>query len=520
MKALDNNKNYEAAGCMGDNIRQNKNMPDEEKQKRDIVQIILKLQEKLENSFIENSVNNSGGWNHFFETKPNITNWGCIYGILLWGEYSDKVNFAKEYLVQKQNNDGGWSVEEKRCPSQISLTRITSQALNALGSNFLNIDHNVIKKAIDWLINAQKEDGGWGLTHPKDESGEGAEVCQSDIISTICSIMALKSFSKLNTSIPGAIFKAKEWIWNAKSNVFLWGLHSNNGRNLEISEEIFCYTLSIIETLLICDDPQINQYENDILGLIIHNRQFIKPAIVLPNDFHAVLGSRVAPPQWTFSSKAKVLNILLLTGMPVNNNEYYQLVNDLIQGIDLLWKQSGDNISMFAVAEEISALKNYSFTLKYGNYSYEVKRLIGKNKELNGIIGLLQTKNKHFDEAISDLVLKNNNLLSRVTNFEEKLSLVEQKLLSEKLKKIRQYMYGFLKSLVIKILEFVKYKLIRIIIYIWLGVSIALFVIPNFGFLKKYENLIISIATKSSMVSLPVAILTFIPSKKRHKDNG
>jgi len=124
---------------------------------------------------------------------------------------SNAIKRACNYLIQSQNDDGGW-----KDMSAHSVNDATGCAIVALckveQKNIMKIPQKILEKAIDFIIGQQNQDGGWGTV-----KGE-----KSKIHYTYFALWSLASFVTLSLGkehMKEASNKGIQWILqNSKEN--------------------------------------------------------------------------------------------------------------------------------------------------------------------------------------------------------------------------------------------------------------------------------------------------------------
>ncbi len=114
------------------------------------------------------------------DTSVESTTW-IVMGLSKFkSEYHEPLVKAIKWLINNQNNDGGWGSWK----SDTSRVVTTSLALNAFSS--LERNAQEVDRAIKWLKKNQREDGGWGFGFDD----------QSNVVATSYALIALLNDEK------------------------------------------------------------------------------------------------------------------------------------------------------------------------------------------------------------------------------------------------------------------------------------------------------------------------------------
>jgi len=125
--------------------------------------------------------------------------------------YETEIERAVKWLIENQNDDGGWAfsgLPGGNLPSDADDTALSVLALLRSG---LTKDHRSVKNGINWLIKHQSYDGGWGTYRP----GAGDVSCVSITSHAILALLEAKGFDS-------QIDKAIKWIKTSISKQGYW----------------------------------------------------------------------------------------------------------------------------------------------------------------------------------------------------------------------------------------------------------------------------------------------------------
>lgn len=164
-----------------------------------------------------NDTTKGGGWSQFLnETEKPPSSTGTSHGVLsllACGEPPDSeiITSAKRFVVICQCEDGGWSKPDLH--NKCSLTPITGLSLRALLDSGAHQSLAAVQNGIKWLINAQNDDGGWGNTTRDTES---------DVTSTSFALQAMTRVVGLTQQGRDSIRKGQTWLTEARNTDHSW----------------------------------------------------------------------------------------------------------------------------------------------------------------------------------------------------------------------------------------------------------------------------------------------------------
>ncbi|KAJ3034889.1 Lanosterol synthase (Oxidosqualene--lanosterol cyclase) [Rhizophlyctis rosea] len=92
-----------------------------------------------------------------------------------------------EFLKRDQFSEGGWYGRWAICFTY--GTWFALEALASVGENYANSEH--VRRACDWLVSVQMEDGGWGESYKSCELLTYVHHTQSQVVNTAWSVLAL-----------------------------------------------------------------------------------------------------------------------------------------------------------------------------------------------------------------------------------------------------------------------------------------------------------------------------------------
>jgi Squalene-hopene cyclase C-terminal domain len=161
---------------------------------------------------------NGGGWSQYLDEPdlpPSVT--GTAHGILAlraMGENkrSPYILQSRTFILNSRKDDGGWS--SLKFSNKYSLTKITSLVLSVLYDIGESNAHNATQDAIRWLLEAQKDDGGWGSI---------SQDTRTDVTSTAYALRTLVGFRDWNQDIERSLSAGRKWLWRARNENSVWG---------------------------------------------------------------------------------------------------------------------------------------------------------------------------------------------------------------------------------------------------------------------------------------------------------
>jgi hypothetical protein len=162
----------------------------------------------------------SGGWNPRMEERrpPGIIGTSLGLRALLatgYPRFAKEVRMARQFLKKHQNPDGGWTFMSSRLGKTRgpSISESTSLALMALLDAGEYVQRDCVVRGYEWLKRNCRADGGWGLTRDSDKSR---------VLATTLALEALSVIRDLNSEYQGGL----KWLIDAQSEQGCWGLYS------------------------------------------------------------------------------------------------------------------------------------------------------------------------------------------------------------------------------------------------------------------------------------------------------
>jgi len=160
----------------------------------------------------------------------NLNVWDTTLSVLNLDNTS-KVEKATRWLLDNQNQDGGWAfsgLPGGKLPSDADDTALAALALLKSG---LSSEHEVVKKSFQWLKSHQSSDGGWGTYRP----GSGDVSCISITSHVIEACLAMGGMDN-------EINKALAWIRKSISVSGYW-------RDLWLARNTYSTALAIVSLI-------------------------------------------------------------------------------------------------------------------------------------------------------------------------------------------------------------------------------------------------------------------------------
>jgi len=174
---------------------------------------------------LESMQNHDGGWSWQLETgRPSgVSQTARTLELLLkTGEdkHSETVKRAVQFLLQRQNPDGGWSenpqlegiiLKEHNWISTRYSGFQTADAILALADAGYENDDRV-RKAIEFLRRAQNEEGGWPSYVGPDYPYEGSDVASTDhIVLAFLRLGEPKNSDVLRNAVKALLKHRNDW---------------------------------------------------------------------------------------------------------------------------------------------------------------------------------------------------------------------------------------------------------------------------------------------------------------------
>jgi len=164
------------------------------------------------NEWLQNLRSRDGGCREAI----NLNVWDTTLSILALSninseKYRPQIDRSAYWLLENQNDDGGWAFSGIPGGNLPSDADDTSLAVLALLRSGISKDHGSVKKGVDWLKKHQSANGGWGTYRP----GAGDVDCISITSHVISAFLEVGSLDE-------EINKAIEWIKSSISDDGYW----------------------------------------------------------------------------------------------------------------------------------------------------------------------------------------------------------------------------------------------------------------------------------------------------------
>jgi len=135
-------------------------------------------------------------------------------------EYKPQIDRAAAWLLENQNEDGGWpfsGLPGGNLPSDADDTALATLALLKAG---VSEDHIAIRRSVKWLKAHQSDDGGWGTYRP----GEGDISCVSITSHVIEACLTMEKVEQASSvsSLSEEVERAIVWLKRAISDPGYW----------------------------------------------------------------------------------------------------------------------------------------------------------------------------------------------------------------------------------------------------------------------------------------------------------
>ena len=286
-----------------------------------------------------------GGWTQFLneaDKPPSVT--GTSHGILALlacHELPDSnvVKSATRFLAARQCADGGWT--KPSLHDKCSLTRISGLALRALLDSGFHHSSPTVQRGVQWLLQAQNDDGGWGnVAHDSD----------SDVTSTSFALQAMTRVVGIAQAGRDVIRKGQAWITDARNGDHSWGYTKDKPGTV-------AHTSEAIDGLLACGrNPGMLRPTTEWLTQHVSEEDQFNERYLIPHEPCA--GTSVI---WTQCSKERGLVALLALGTNVIAPAVLGTVSDILsRQVDATyWKTEAfhDAEPIWAVKEAVVALR-------------------------------------------------------------------------------------------------------------------------------------------------------------------
>lgn len=404
-----------------------------------------------------NAEKDLGGWSQFLEedASPSVTGTSCVISSMcLCEENRNSGTFisAKNFIISKQRLDGGWSKPSLEMSHSLVLT--TCQALAALLDASEFPASVPFQAAVHWLLEAQNSDGGWGFL---------ANDKKSDVTSTA---QAMKTLARVMSFYPkskDATANGQKWLEEVKNQDASWGRCVGQSGTL-------AHTSHAVEALL-------------ALGIhastLTSTRDWIEKNYHNCTQFQDLYKVPATPERlsWSHMSNERTLIALLKLGAPITASAIIEGIQSILdrQSNGTYWANDLNTYpgASWAILEAVTTLNLY------------LRRL-----ESEAPVIILKTELSKWEHTI--------------TEYDKRISLLEERLASHSLKGWTKQLVSFLNRPGIAL-----GSLTALLLLVYLLLRLV-FDIP--GIVDVY----IAILT---IVSFVIALVE-IRGKKRHQDEA
>jgi hypothetical protein len=168
------------------------------------------------------TIESHGGWRQFLQEDgtPSVTGTACAISSLTRigvRPSDDQLRAGANLIVAHLRQDGGWSKPE--LDDYASITLITCLALNALNALGMGPLHASVEAGLQWLVNAQNRDGGWGGIARDD---------QSNVTATAYCLRVLTTRENFGGYASTSIERGVDWLIKQGGNAGGWGITANS----------------------------------------------------------------------------------------------------------------------------------------------------------------------------------------------------------------------------------------------------------------------------------------------------
>jgi prenyltransferase beta subunit len=333
---------------------------------------------------------NIGGWSQFLEeetSNPTVTGTACaLSAIILCGENkkSEMVSSARNFILQYARTDGGWT--KPSLQPYLSMVLTTCQALGALLDADQPPTSNPVRKAINYLIDAQNTDGGWGFVS-KDEV--------SDVTTTAYAMRSLVRVA-MYYPVDESVERGKKWLFSVRNPDDSWGRKKN-------AKGTLAHSSHAAEALLLSgvDKNLLLGTKDWLLANYLDDGQFIDHFLVrLP-------GKEKERVTWSHMSCERNVIALLQLGVDISRKEIVESINKILEcqmnntyGCIELASTPG---ASWAISEAVIALKMFQNFLQYQGMSLALMQDISVLKdEIKG----LRNRILELDERLENRTFK------------------------------------------------------------------------------------------------------------------
>lgn len=312
---------------------------------------------------------NSGGWSQFLSEEirpPTVTGTSCIISAMIVageGQHSEYIAMGKRLIVEHSRDDGGWS--KPSLDRYHSLTLITCLAMRALLDADQPLSSNSIRNSVQWLLEAQNPDGGWGNL---------ARDTKSDVTSTAYALRVLTRTVPVHPDVGTAMERGHRWLVGRQNNDYSWSRESGKSGSLP-------YVSHAVDGLLACGvhPSSLLPVREWASSNIPEGVQFIDNySVILPNGETERL-------IWTHLTDERSLITLLKLGVDITVPEVNLLVRRILdhQVDGKHWRVDTlpNTAPVWAIVEAVLALHLYLDLLECQRINI-LSRAVSKSQDI------------------------------------------------------------------------------------------------------------------------------------------
>lgn len=202
----------------------------------------------------------SGGWCQFLEDKKSPSATSTAHGILSLIALgvplsSEKLKSAQNFLLKTKQRSGGWAASNARTypnSEAIPISMIPHSALAIIAlAKFQYFNLWQLKDDLFWLLNCQNDDGGWD---GGEKSGDSNVLCTAYAVRAIYPFLQLSDISSEDRKKVKAVFDSGiNWLKVKKTDQGYWQKNSK--------EDLSSTTEALI-ALFECGDSPIDYLQS------------------------------------------------------------------------------------------------------------------------------------------------------------------------------------------------------------------------------------------------------------------
>lgn len=136
-----------------------------------------------------------------------------VYGMTGNEEVRDVLRDAVDLIIHAQNQEGGWRYQPRPNKADISVTVTSLQTLRAANNVGISVPRSTIEKAMEYISGCYRRDGAFYY--------QNRRMSRTSWALTASGIVALQSAGEYESA---RVERSIEWLWqNVRSNRIAWG---------------------------------------------------------------------------------------------------------------------------------------------------------------------------------------------------------------------------------------------------------------------------------------------------------